>query len=506
MSVLSTYLCLCSVGAGQVTSGHASSLASVEQMAKPEEVVLPITPIVLVEGHLAVGFGTGFCLDPICRFVATNYHVAAAAKPRKIKGEKIIRRYFATGPNDEGASVNNMPGISPMMYSRRRDIAVFELRYPLRHHRGVSYSMDEVQRGQRVDIYAYPLEGINPLRNLLTFPATFRGETIDGLLAFDYSPSAGNLIKGGASGGIVVDRHSQQIVGVLNSIGKNGEMVACAVPISSLADLVNKIDPIMGETLFPVIKSTVSPMWDDFHPKLPPLIRSHVRTSESDDIKLLRSKAQLLSDGMNNFIAVETFEWGTRNQTAAVSAYEVQIVDGRQQFREYPDGKKQFDHVPFPLLNNSVVTAGEWSELPKMVGTDLHLRIEQATGVEIGNKRIKVFQYQADVEDELCRFLSQWDFGVFTINNVATASCYGEVWTDEDINILRISSHYELGGKNKDYIAVVTYGWLDHPGEAPRVVPLTISGQVGIGKKVHWCRGRFIDYKVFASRVKVIPK
>src|ERR1041385_7143724 len=49
-------------------------------------------------------FGTGFCLDRECRFVATNYHIAELVKPRKIEGERIVQTYLATGPYDRAAT------------------------------------------------------------------------------------------------------------------------------------------------------------------------------------------------------------------------------------------------------------------------------------------------------------------------------------------------------------------------------------------------------------------
>jgi hypothetical protein len=476
--------------------------------ANLNKTVLPITELKL-SGHGPTGkFGTGFCLDPMCRFIATNYHLAMMAKPRKIKGEKIIRRYLATGPDDEGASVNDGQDVSPMKFTLSRDLAIFELRHSLRHFHGVAFSQDELQMGQRVDIYAYPKEGMNPFRNLLKSHATFIGETMTGLLAFEYSLSAGRSIGPGASGGIVVDSNSQQIVGVLNGIARNGETVALAVPVSALADFVKKIEPAMAENLFPSIRNAISPTSRDLYPKPALPISSHIlehRPGESEQVKTLRSKAQVLADSMRNFIAVQTFEWGTKdNPPAAMSAYEVQVLDGNQQFREYPSGKKQFNNVPFPAtLDTVMVPGGEWSELPEMVGNELHLRISQARDITIDNKRMKVFQYQANVEDGVCRWQSNFDFGLFTIKKDVIVSCYGEVWTDEDMNILRMSEHYELSGKWKEYMAVVTYGWLERTDETPRLIPLTISTQAQYGKTIHWCRGRFVNYRVFSSRVKI---
>jgi hypothetical protein len=66
-----------------------------------------------------------------------------------------------------------------------------------------------------------------------------------------------------------------------------------------------------------------------------------------------------------------------------------------------------------------------------------------------------------------------------------------------------MSEHFELRGKWKQYQAVVTYGWLQRTDETPRLIPLTISAQAEYNKKVYWCRGRFMDYQVFSSRVKI---
>lgn len=82
-----------------------------------------------------IKYGTGFCLDLDCRFVGTNYSVAMLTSlPLKIKGEHVIQRYLATGPDDEGAMATEGAhgyGINPIKYNRSRDLAVFELRRPL---------------------------------------------------------------------------------------------------------------------------------------------------------------------------------------------------------------------------------------------------------------------------------------------------------------------------------------------------------------------------------------
>src|SRR5260370_29232770 len=75
------------------------------------EVVVPITSVKVtplvklsITGMLDPGvdlsatFGTGFCLDAPCRFIATNYHLAMATGTHKLTGETIFERYLSTSP------------------------------------------------------------------------------------------------------------------------------------------------------------------------------------------------------------------------------------------------------------------------------------------------------------------------------------------------------------------------------------------------------------------------
>lgn len=509
--VLIVYLCLSPLGLAQQTPPEMLPPAlpsSVAHAQDFERTVLPITELKFIGLGVEAKFATGFCLDPECRFIGTNYHAAMMAKPRKIKGEKVVKRYLATGPEDEGATVNEVRSTAPMKFTLTRDLAIFELRRSLRDRHGIGFYLNDLQAGQKVEIYAYPTTGINPFRNLQQYDGAFKGKTTSGLLAFDYRLAGNKSIRPGASGGIVVDAKTQQIVGILQGIARDGESIALAVPVSSLVDFVGKAQPFLAQRIFPSTLA-ISPVPADLYPKFAPARTYGLRFRSEDppEVKLLRNKAQLLADDMRNFIAVQTFAWGTGNhEPAAMSAYEVRVLNGHQRFREYPDGHKELKNVPFPPLGDSLVPGGEWSELPQMVGTELQLKIYQAPDVVVNQRRIKVFQYQASIEDGVCDFKASYDFGFFEFNRVFVVACYGEVWTDEDNNLLRISQHLEMSGKWHDYEVVVTYGWLHRIDDSPRLVPLTIAAQVGDNKKVYWCRGLFTDYKVFTTDVKMVAK
>lgn len=465
-------------------------------------------PYMDLEEKVTRELATAFCVDPACRFIGTNYHVVTDLTPRKIKGEKIIHKYLATGPDDVGATV--IKGLSLTKYNLSRDLAIFELDHPLAGHHGAAYNLEGLDDGQEVDIYAYPREQtINPIhaRRIQQFHARFRGETPTGLLSFDCTDKT---IRPGASGGIVVDRRTQRIVGILSGTAREDEAIALAVPIQSLIEFVSNVQPYLADRIFPHTK-VISPVSADIYPKFvsSPTIALQHRLEEPAEVKLLRSKAQVLADNMRNFIAVQTFAWGSGNkEPAALADYEVRVIDGFQRFRKYPTGQEELENVPFPRLSNALVPGGEWSELPQFIGTKLGLKIRQMPDATVNDRQVKIFQYRASPEDELCK----WDIGVdyvfFARSKVFDAAMYGEVWTDKDINILRISEHCEVPEtfKWKDYWAVVTYGWLKRADEPPRLIPLTIYTQAEHKKRVYWCRGQFSNYRIFTSQSKMVFK
>jgi len=478
-----------------------------------DETVVPLTGLTLGVG-LKIEFGSGFCVDAACQFVGTNYHVAKTARLHTIEGEKIVQRYFATGPDDEGATVNEGPAesvdfvpVAPvsLKFTWDRDLAIFELRHPLRDHHGIPFSLCDLQEGQEVEIYAYPKGPINPIRKLQQFRGAYKGETTTGLLAFDYDLSGDKSIRPGSSGGIVVDKKSHQIVGILNGIAKDRKAIVTAVPVQSLADFVTKVDPYLAQSLFPSSQG-ISALSADIYPKYVPLHSKTLehRAEEPPEVKLLRSKAQALADSMRDFIAVQTYVWGDGDEEPkADAAYEVRVLDSVQWYRPYPDGKKEIDSVPFPYSHGVIVPGDDWSELPKMVGTRLRLKIREAPDVVLNERRIKVFQFSADIEDGVCVFSVITDFVIFKDNKKYTVNCHGEVWTDENTNLLRISEYFELPWKSSAYRSVSTYGWLERTDE-PRLIPLTISAWLEEGRKTHWCRGQFMNYRVFSAQARII--
>lgn len=492
------FIALC-FGLGVVTRAHGDSTSSAE-LPEVSRTVLALSELKFYGVGSKILYGTGFCLDMACRFVGTNYHVAVEAHPRKIKGKQVLATYLATGPNDEDATQNDAASrlVKPRKYNIGRDLAIYELREPIGGHQGLPYSLMELQAGDQVVIYGFP-KNRGPKRELVAFPATFVRETSDSRLVLRIDDLG---LHAGTSGGIVVK--AGKIVGIFNAIGTEDEHIALAVKAQTLADFLAKAQPYLHAQLFPE-DVQVSPLSADLYPPyiFPPV--NGRRPLDPPDVTALRKKAQALADNIYNFVAVQSFTWGIENNVPQREArYEVRMIDGNQRFREYPDGKKLYDEVPLPTLNNVMAPGREWSLLPQLVGTQLDLKIHQAEDKSVGGETVKVFQWRADSEDNLCVFKSTMDFVFFSHSKTSSFSCYGEVWTDQDFNILRISDHFDLVGRWEGYESVVTYGWLTQGAKMLTSIPVTIVSQAILHGKVHWCRGQFTGYQMFSSKVKIL--
>lgn len=469
----------------------------------PEKAVFPITdfkPDVKHPFPLTLKFGSGFCLDQECQFVGTNYHVAKLmGKHVRIKGVFSTHLYLDSAADDVGAeNVNLAEGSGSLQFTPAHDLAIYEMRRPLKNFHGIGFDADDNNSSIEADIYAFPFNG-NPKRQLVRWHGNFLGKTPQGLLAFAYEEGR---VRGGASGGIVVNSKTKKIIGILSSTGESKDRIALAVPVKELADFVTRAQPYLQASLFP--KSVfVSPVAADLYPpyRWPRVEGLSQRPAEPPEVFELRRTAQHLADSMRNFAATETFAWGRDDREPEMTdAYETFIVDGLQSWRR-PGGRKFYSNVPLPLLlNMSVVPGAEWSYLPQMVGTELKLKIHRAPDAVVGGRTVHVFQYAANAEDRVCFFRHVTILGFFQRMKEKSYDCHGEVWTDESGAILRISEAYDLLGPW--YRGVMTYGWLEKDGRQ-YPVPVTLTAQVEYSR-TYWCRGLFTDYQMFGVKSRLI--
>jgi hypothetical protein len=483
-------------------------------------------------------FGTGWCFDPDCYFVVTNYHVVKlVGSDLRIRGVEVRESYPATGENDEGARwIKTVAGLH-LRYNPVRDIAILRVQRPLSQKgmHGVAPYAGQLQPGQEATVYGYPRG-----KALTGAPGRFVRELRDGVLLFEMQTlEAGRILQGGISGGLIVDRQDRA-VGLL--CGISGEH-AFAVPMWSVADVVKRIEPGLYTALLPRgIYRPTNPISADLEAEseltdpdvetptggLSPeaaLAGSYLRygldegaapgressalslttrTGESTEVRTLRGNAQRMVEGMKNFIAVQTLYLSDGARTA-VWQHEVRVVYGQQTFRKWPDGREEFSELPYP--KQGIVPGGEWTALPSMVGTDLKLKIEPAGELAVGEHKVKVFRYQAAPEDDACALRTRRSYGLWHKDWRSTMPCRGEVWTDEHFEILRISQDLEVP-RGQTFLQqlqiAVMYGWLERPGLKRELVPVEIflQGQFTNGA-MYYCTGRFTNYRVFATSTRL---
>lgn len=472
-------------------------------IASAGRTVVPITKLHFHGPVESVNFGSGFCLDPECRFIVTNYHVAKAmGKHLSIQHESVVQRWLASGPNDEGATKEG--------YNPKHDLAVVELEHGLnrRGFRGLPYNLEDVEdlvTGQDVDIYAYPLEP-NGERKLQHFRGAYIGLNQEGLLIFSYESDPHRLLQGGSSGGLIVDGNGR-VMAVLARYVKRKDLVL-GVPVDVLSAFVSKIQPYLAASLFPKTVF-IPPVEPDHYPEWVPDRPNgdlESRPAESPDVQLLRANAQDVVDSMRFVIAVESYDWGKGSPVSdpqAIGYYEVKTFDGYQHFREYPDGKKEMREVPWPPLMEVIAPGAAWSDTAKLIAKESNLQVRRVPDIVWKGQRLRVFQYHGAKEDKVCVFDDQLDLGFMIHHHIESYDCSGEVWTDQDENLLRVSEEYYMPNSWKKMRSIVTFGWTNIDGKR-LLVPVTSSMETVNGTHIYWCRGQFTDYRQFRSSVRLV--
>ena len=455
----------------------------------------------------SAAFGTAVCLDANCRYLLTNAHVAFRASPHAIHGNPVVQRLLATGPDDDGA-VPQPEGNETISYNPARDLAIYELVKPIKGFSGMPFSLEPLKDEDAVEIIAFPgrTPGIADYdRKLTTWQATYLADNFDGCLLFKYKLSdKGGEIRPGSSGGIVV-RHGA-IVGILRAAARS-DLIAEAVPVSSLEEFLAKRNPYLHAQLFPHVAAVepaatdAFPLWTD-PPSTPGTLER--RAPEPADVQRLRAGAQELYNSMKYFMAREFISWGNGGSPKMESTYDLKVRDGVE---VYSDGKHEYTgETPLPNISGWVDPGQLWLNAPRYANSDLSLRIRHAGRATVNNRPIDVYQWQAPgTESKFCRFDEISLFPLFRHDTLSDVACSGEIWLSAEGDIVRISESYNRPvGKWSHYESIVVYGRVTLKGES-HLVPVTISTRVQHGSsKTFYCDSIFTDYRFWSSQMRLL--
>jgi len=425
--------------------------------------------------------GTGWCVDAGCSLLATNYHVAKEGLPGKIGGAKVAGVYLASGPTDYGAVWIMTTYGKWLRYNPLRDVALVSLAHPLLPGRpALRFYAGNLMPGQDLVVNGVPAGGKQE-----AVAAKFL-RMVDGLLELSLPHGA----PAGLSGSMVADTQGS-IVGMLSSVTDGG---AFAVPLWSIADAIRKFRPLLYGQMFPdgvskppefqgptvfsrellaalggASPEPVLPLGyleDGLGQPFPALVAPRLRLAttrqESADVQELRRRALGMFQQMANFKALQTLRLNTEGRPELTWLHELYVDSGDLLFRPLDDGQP-LQVIPFPHRRRAVVPGAEWRELPQMVASQFQLRVQEVGEKDVGGKRLRVFAYEASIEDRVCwvRFRNSEVF--WSRDHQFPVACRGEVWTDDELNVLRISQELELtAGKVPMELLqlAVLYGWL----------------------------------------------
>jgi Trypsin-like peptidase domain len=473
----------------------------------------------LLRQSVSVEVATGWCVDPECDVVITNYHVMNVIGPHtKIKGVRVVEVASATSEADHDARV--LPTVlGPMKFAPGRDISLLTMAEPLARKgmHAVPFYLGQLDPGQKVTAMGFPGGKLRSIQG------TFVQEYAEGLLSFEMA----HEVSPGISGALVIDEKGRAVGLAIGFSSDHHSMYA--VPVWSVADFIRKTKPQLYAKLFTdeiyrgtensKVKGeqpqdepeepTVDVFAEDFPaslqegfspvPVLPedylllndalpntPIIRQNVSAA----VLSLRRSAQLMSLQMKNFVARQTLLLSN----GGIWQHELQVVDGRQRFRTI-NGKDLFE---LPLKGN-LVPGAEWSELVKAIGFNSSLAVRFERDTTIGNQAVKVFHYQVRPEDQICQLRVARKFHGMWKGSVP---CTGAIWTDGQFRILRITQDMtppldETGVAG--FRIVILYGWWGQ-----RLVPVAMYLRTRTTDgKTFVSRAKFDDYRVFTATTKI---
>lgn len=516
---------------------------------KPQNVVVKITKRhidpkeSLKHGGLAVAFntGTGYCLGKgQCSLILTNYHVAErVGTPLSVNGVKVLQTYEATSAQDKGAVwVKTAQGI-PFKLVQIRDIAIFRMARPLKNKDGIQLSPEKLHEGESVKVYGFPGG-----KKLTTFAAAYLGQTKEGMLVFKTRPEDQKFLIPGMSGSLVVNEKNEA-VGLVNY---GGNTVIQAVPVWSLAEFVKKSQPNRYSEIFLASndkeivrpdRSEIAPVDvvpeslatnADIDPEsgtspppalpeeylsfdldkptpylMPEVTGDHVRAEEPPNVQALRKHAEEMLDRINDLIAVATERYEGGRSPEITMQYRLRMVSGQQTFTM--DGKELTER-PCPK-GTGINLGSEWSDFATMVGSNPKLRIQQARDLTLeGWGSVKVFRYEGTAEDNVKKinYCTDWGLGILT-GKLISVPVRGEVWTDDALNILRITLDL-LAPPDLGWIGLRTailYGWLETQSGERELVPTNLfsRGELTDDHQVYSTACRITDYRRFTVNIVV---
>jgi hypothetical protein len=528
----------------------AANVTAQDKTFRPERTLSRVRKNNVGPGTLKIEAATTWCIDRgTCKYYLGSYHFESsmALRKPKINGQRIVRIYSPTTPEDpEAVSImgpfHRFQKINPGL-----DFVVYEVDQPRAREgmEGVDFYPYQLEPGEKATLYGY----VGIRGKLTRVSGEFTKEFANGLLEFHmHQPKGVNWP--GVSGGLIVDEEDRAIGLVTEAEGDNVQ----AVPIWAIADFIWHEQRDLYQKLFPHPNEIYQPPWipsfwatsideaeiqagigsqtselraDDgslgetaprpflperylrFHEPIPPVVFArHAlgnRREESPDIRRAREQADSMFDRSRNLILGEDVWFGGDGGREVEARYEVRVVEGKQAIRLVQDGEHENLRVAYSPTITGVAPGDAWLAMPGLIATKIHDLPMLAVGdISVGGVKLKVFRFAAKEEDSACVFYSKAVF-----EHAVTLACEGEVWFTENFEMVRMEEQFTppRGTGWEHWDVIVSYGQTPNPiiSSAEGMLPATIfvEGKLLNGRKYH-CFARITNVSGFGVSSRIV--
>jgi hypothetical protein len=459
--------------------------------------------------------GSGICINRACSVIATAYHVqliAGRANVDVIDGGKTAKVLSLANESDTNKA--EIPaGIMTLFYNVANDIAFVYTKKPVRHKSGVPYSY-KPYIGEKVLIAGYNQ------RDFETKEAHIIG--LNTPIIMGHSQLSQNLVldiyvKPGTSGSAVFDE-SGNLLGMIILTGalklKGGDVAACiALPVSTIAKALVKLDPALGSTVFneipeeePITEQVAfmpyqeSDLPDDTSPVIPEL--SAVAAEVPNAVGNLREKSDAASKRMVNFITTQCLEQGTQKPVC----YELSIVAGRQMFQEIlTNGRLGKITESFPIQKYAVWPQFDWTETLGEIADNPWI-FQGSVGDHY------LFTFRSVAEDDRC-YYEEYPTGVPLYGGghsvwKGSVDCFEQVLTDKEFNVLSVFTelHPPSDCLTQLVQTAIFYDWIKLEGLSSPVLLPTVERLTAkvLGQKDLWYTNvTWTNYEKFRAEHKI---
>jgi hypothetical protein len=391
--------------------------------------------------------GNGTCIDPRCSVAATAYHIQKMVGRANlgIVGGRTVKVLSLANQSDATKIDVVVAGTKKRLYlNLENDLCFVYSKVAIKGKSGIPYSY-KFHIGQKVEVVGY-FHNKLWMRKTVIIGANVR-VMIGGKLAVTEDLVLNGSLFPGASGGAVLDEAGNLLgmVILISTTRTDTLQMSVALPVTTIARTLVKLDPLLGSSIFknipqeksvdPIVANTSLVLSQDSYvnedvSSVIPLL-SPVFSDVPFAVRQLQQQAEAASQFMNNLVSKQCIAQGNQKPICQ----EVAIADGEEVLRKIVKSQKagkKFEHYP---VRKGVWGENSWSGTIDEVGDEPWLFAGKVEGNYL-------FTFKSGAEDNRCYFEEYPQsvplFGGRSEVWKGPVDCFQQILTDKDFNAVAI--------------------------------------------------------------------